>query len=336
MEEKEEARMGDHKRQIPSGNFERILVKKDKLVEKVLDKVDARLEKLMQAKSKSQNKGSTKRLKRIHSKIKEKKQQVEARNTLNELDKNIDYKEKINRCEKLGALKFQKVVLGLDRVKYKVMKKLFPKFPKYYDKYCDRLRDRELKKATSEEERKRISHKYKIQKILLNKEWQKEQSRNYHINKNNVTEFVKYLEWNKGVHKRGMVKNAVVLSILTAATISGATIAIPFIGLELCSLFKNFECVNIQNYNIYRYKEKEKTIKKLATRTFQKNQKNFGTAAKVITKTVKESPSVPSLGEVIDAAKTPEELRQLREMILATLAIPKCQAENKGGKKNGK
>ena len=60
-----------------------------------------------------------------------------------------------------------------------------------------------------------------------------------------------------------MIKNAVLIPALGVATALGFGIAIPFLLAEIFSLFINFQCVNIQNYNIYRYKQHEEQMKKL-------------------------------------------------------------------------
>ena len=114
-----------------------------------------------------------------------------------------EYKKKIAFCDKLGAKKFQKVVLKAEELKFKVIKKLFPRFIEHYDKYCDRRRDKALKKASTAEEQKRIVNDYRNQKIAMRRELNREQNRNYHMDENKPTEFLYYLNWNKDVHKKG-------------------------------------------------------------------------------------------------------------------------------------
>ena len=42
--------------------------------------------------------------------------------------KREDYKKKIALCDKLGAAKFQKVVLKVEELKFKILKNIFPNF----------------------------------------------------------------------------------------------------------------------------------------------------------------------------------------------------------------
>lgn len=250
----------------------------------------------------------------------------------------VDYKKKIKRCEQLGADKFQKVVFKVEGLKYKIIKKCFPNFIKNYDKSCDKKRDKALKKAKTEEERKTIINYYRNQKMMVRKEMNREQNRNYHMNPNKPTEMIQYLNWNKKVHKRGMIKNAVLIPAYGVASAFGFWPAIPLLAMELGSLFINFQCVNIQNCNIYRYKEKEETMKKLEERRMKRNIAEYKEAASVVSKVMEETDDIPSLSEIIERVKTPEEARQLKALIQNTLAAnQQARAQNKanlgGGKK---
>ena len=250
----------------------------------------------------------------------------------------VDYKKKIKRCEKLGADKFQKVVFVVEQLKFKIIKKCFPNFIKRYDKSCDKKRDRALKKATTEEERKSIINYYRNQKMMVRKEFNREQNRNYHIDPNKPTEMLHYLNWNKKVHKKGMVKNAILIPVFGVASALGVWPAIPLLAMEVGSLFINFQCVNIQNCNIYRYKEKEEAMKRLEERRTKKNIAEYREAASVVSKVMEETEDIPSLSKIIDRVQTKEEAEQLKALIQNTLAAnQQARAQNKanlgGGKK---
>ena len=250
----------------------------------------------------------------------------------------VDYKKKIERCEKLGANKFQKVVFKVEGLKYKILKKCFPNFIERYDKVCDKKRDKALKKVTTEEERKKISNYYRRQKLIMRKEINREQNRNYHLDPNKPTEILHYLNWNKKVHKKGMIKNAVLIPVLGVASGLGFWPAIPLLAMEVGSLFINFQCVNIQNCNIYRFKQKEETMKKLEARRTKRNIEQYKDAAGAVSQIMEKTDHIPSISEIIDGIKTPEEAEQLKKLVQNTLAANdqarvQNQANLRGGKK---
>lgn len=254
----------------------------------------------------------------------------------------VDYKKKIELCEKLGADKFQKVVFKVEELKYKVIKKIFPKYIEWYDKLCDRKRKKDLKKATTDEERKQIIEHYRQQKMLMRKEFHREQNRNYHMDQNKPTEILHYLNWNKEIHMNGIIKNAIAIPCLAVAAGFGLWpgVVLPVLALELGSLFINFQCVNIQNCNIYRYKLREDTMKKLEERRTKRNIENYSEAGAAITRSMEKTEDIPSLSQVIDSIQTKEELEQLRRLVQVTLGANKTSASNQdtdakssGGKK---
>lgn len=253
----------------------------------------------------------------------------------------VDYKKKIKLCEKLGANKFQKVVFKVEELKYKFIKKFIPRYIEWYDKFCDRKRKKDLKKAKTDDERKKIIEHYRRQKMLMRKEFHREQNRNYHMDQNKPTEILHYLNWNKDIHMRGLIKNAVAITGLTAAAILGLwpTVVLPILALEVGSSFINFQCVNIQNCNIYRYKMREETMKKLEERRTKKNVEQYSEAGAAITRSMEKTDDIPSLTQVIESIQTKEELEQLRRLVQTTLGANRkasnqdTDAKSSGGKK---
>ena len=172
----------------------------------------------------------------------------------------------------------------------------------------------------------------------MRKEFNREQNRNYHLDPNKPTEILHYLNWNKKVHKKGMIKNAVLIPILGVASGLGFWPAIPLLAMEVGSLFINFQCVNIQNCNIYRFKQREETMKKLEERRTKRNIEQYKDAASVVSKAMDKTDDIPSLSQIIDSVKTPEEAAQLKNLIQNTLAAnQQARAQNQanlgGGKK---
>lgn len=254
----------------------------------------------------------------------------------------VDYKKKIKLCEKLGANKFQKVVFKVEDLKYKFIKTFIPKYIEWYDKLSDRKRKKELKYATTPEERKCIIEHYRRQKMLIRKEFNREENRNYHMDPNKPTEILHYLNWNKDIHMKGLIKNAIAITCLTATAIAGIwpTVVIPFLAMEICASFINFQCINIQNCNIYRFKQREETLKKLEERRNKRNIEQYSAAGAAISRSMKTTDDIPTLTQVIDSIKTQEELEQLKKLVQNELGGNRKKASNNsndatnlGGKK---
>ena len=226
-----------------------------------------------------------------------------------------DYSKKIKLCEKLGAKSFQKIVFFIEHIKFKTLKILFPNYINLHDKRCDSKRNKELNKVHSEITKKEIIDKYRNYKIIARKEINLEQNRNYHIDKNNPTGFINYLNWNKDIHVKGLITNFIAIPILTFGIVSNITILIPFLIFELISTFINFECINIQNYNIYRFKQKEETLKIFEQRNLDNKIKKYKEASNVIEKAKNETINIPSVDDIIRNISTKEQLTQLRNMI---------------------
>lgn len=230
------------------------------------------------------------------------------------------YKKKIEKCKKLGAERFQKIVFGVERIKFKVIKKCFPNYLKKYESRCDRMCKKDLKKAHTDEERQMIIAHYREQKLLARKEMNTEKNRNYHLNNIRPTQTVKYLEWNKSVHKSNLIRDMIAFPVLIGLAIAGVGVAIPLIAGNVVSSYINFQCINLQNYNIYRFKSNELVLKKMEERKTRQREEMFSDAAEVINDAVKESskdsPTIPNIEEVISKIQNKEQLIQFRNMVI--------------------
>ncbi len=252
-----------------------------------------------------------------------------------------EYQKKIVLCERLGAKWFQQVVLKVENLKFKLLKKYFPNCTEKYDKKCDKKCKKKLKKAKTEEERKLIILHYREQKMLFRKEMNREQNRNYHLDRKRPSDTLKYLNWNKRVHQDSLLTNLISIPILTGIALAGFPIALSFLAIEAASAFINFQCINTQNYNIYRLEQKQETFKKLEDGQQRKSTEEYGKAAEVINTVMEEKSktdnpiALPSIDEII-AKMNAEQLQQFRTM----LKKEQCEREQisqakKGGCKNG-
>lgn len=223
------------------------------------------------------------------------------------------WKRKMILHKKLGAEKFQKVVFAVEKAKYKGLKTICPNFLKYYNKWNDFHRNRQLKKATTEEERKRIIIKFNEEKLLMKKEFVREQNRNYHMNENNPTEFIKYLNWNKDIHKKGLQKDAVLIPLLCTGIALGLPALTPLLIIELFSAAINWQCVNIQDYNIARYRYSEPMLKKLEERKIKIRNSKYTKGKELIGMLTKENERIPTIEEIVASIKTTEQAAQIRD-----------------------
>ena len=241
-----------------------------------------------------------------------------------------DYKKKIELYDKLGASKFQKVVFGVEKAKFKIIKTLFPNIIKYFDKYCDLQKKVQLKFAKTEEQKQQIKRNCKFSKMAIRKEYNEEKNVNYHINPNKPTDMFKYLEWNKRIHKHGLIKDMICIPIFTIGTIANVPGALPLLIAEILSAGINFECINIQNYNICRLKQIENGLKRREEQKEKKNIEMYGKAAEVIYNSIEEKEDLPSFEEILNHIETKEQLEQMKLLFQNTLEERKKQKVLKG------
>lgn len=242
----------------------------------------------------------------------------------------IDYEKKIALCERLGAKYFQKIVFLVEKLKYKVIK-LFPDYMEKCDKLCDRAKEKALKKAKTPEEAQEIKEHYIQQKMLLRKELHTEQNRNYHMDPNKPTEIIKYLNSNKDVHMHGMIRNLIAIpALLVAVGLGFAPYAtIPVLVMTLGSLFINFQCVNLQNYNIYQYEPRKERMQRGEERHDKRNIERYSEAGAVVSRCMEKTDDIPTLTEIIDSIETKEELEQFKKLVQQTLKNNQASAKNK-------
>ena len=171
-------------------------------------------------------------------------------------------------------------------------------------------------------------------KILMRKEYYLSQNRNYHMDLDRPTEMLAYLEYNKRVHMNGLKRNAVFLPIFTGLSIA-FPIVTPLAAYELASTFINFQCVNIQNCNIYRFKQKEEKLKKIEERRAKTNIKKYGKVSSIVSKELAKSKDrLPTMDEIITSVGDDKEaLAELRQLALSTMS--KRNATNAKIRKKG-
>lgn len=234
--------------------------------------------------------------------------------------KTIDFKRKKQLYEKLGALKFQKIVFKVEKLKFKIIDKVCPNIYLKYNNWCDKKVNKLCSKNISEEEKNNIRFEYNCRKMAFKRELMERKNVNYHFNNSNASKFYKYLEWNKKVHVKGMINDtiAIILSIIGICLFNNVFFILSCLSLiyNIISLGINFECVNLQNYNLCRFEEKKQILVRLEERSKEMDLKKYSDVSKKIYSELVSSVELPKSDEVVSKLTTVEELRQLRALVL--------------------
>lgn len=242
--------------------------------------------------------------------------------------------KKLRTYELLGAKVFKKVVLKVEKIKYTIIDKFMPNSKETYEKYCDKRCKKDCKKVTTENEKQLIINNYKFQKLMYRKELVTKKNRNYHLNLDNPDETLAYLNLNKKIHKTGIIRDSIfILLSLLALLITNpivTTISIILLILNSIYLLIDFQCINLQNYNIRRLELNKQKLDKLSKKRQARNLKKYGDAINVIGTELTKSESIPTPSEIVSKANNLEELRQMKEMLLT---YAKTDSNEKGGQK---
>ena len=243
------------------------------------------------------------------------------------MERTLEEKKKL--YEKLGAKRFKSLTFKVESIKWKLIKKLLPNYTTKMERQLRKQRDKQLKKATTQEEKDRINRMFVKNVMLMRKEYNTEQNLNYHIDINDPNTIVDYLKRNKAIHSSWLKLDAVLIPILVSLIALGNTWAIPLLVIVGLESVKNMQCINLQNYSLVCYEEKKDRIEKISERKISQKQKKYGEAQKVITKTIEQSEEVPSLDEIIEQASSKESLIQLKQLLLQERENRKRNEENK-------
>ena len=235
-------------------------------------------------------------------------------------NKQVDYKKKMKLYEAFGAKRFKKIVMKVEKLRWTITKKVFPNSLSNYEKNSRKILEKKLAKTTSEKEKTAIINYYRRQILIARREYNNEKNRNYHMNLKSPTEIIQYLKYNKSIHQNALIRNFVIALAATGFIVSGVGtgIAIGIIGIQaLCGL-KNWQCINLQNYNICRFEAHKEALESAEKRRQSRNEAKYGEASKVIQKAfdnTNEQSRIPTVSEVVSAIDNPEQLRQMKNWI---------------------
>lgn len=223
---------------------------------------------------------------------------------------------KLKRYRLFGAEYFQKVVFLIEKVKYKVIKKFFPNVIVWYEERCDK-RYLKLIKKNHQEENISLLREYQKLKLAFRKEMVYEKNRNYHYDPNYPTKFIEYLETNKKIHISGLKKNIVALiGIGVFSLFFGPvfpTVGILMVIYEMIGLIINFECINLQNYNLCRFQnhKMQMLLEKVEEKRSNENLRQLAEGMKPVVKAMNKQVEIPTTDQVVDNINTREETTQL-------------------------
>ena len=242
--------------------------------------------------------------------------------------------DKKKTYEKLGAVWFQKVVFKVEDIKFKLIDRVCPNIGNWYSNRCDKVANKLCSKSKDEKEKEQIRFKYNCKKMFFKRELVEKKNRNYHMTLSNANGFYRYLAWNKKIHMNGIIKNVICItgSLMAMGITSGvlSSVALGYLIYNAICLGVNFECVNLQNYNMERFNEKKELLQKLEQRQKNSDAKNYSKVGETIYNKLKESVEMPKQEEVISSISSLDELRQLRSLALEV----KRQRINDGRKEN--
>ena len=239
--------------------------------------------------------------------------------TNNNTDEEI--KRKLKRYERLGARKFQQLVFGVERIKYSILLTCFPRITTHYEKLLTKSTEKKLKKCHSDDEKKALLENARYQKLLFRKEMHSRKNRNYHYRFGYSKELIPYLEWNKRIHQKGLRQNGVVMMaclLLGLSPLVSGIVAPLCLGIfiaEGISALINFECINLQEYNLTRIKQNEK-LKQIEEKIENRDLKKYCPATKIIASSLTRQEDIPSVHSLKEEFTTREELENLRSLLL--------------------
>ena len=234
---------------------------------------------------------------------------------------------------------FKKAVFGLEKIKYKVFKRV------HVDglvlKRLDAKRDKLLAQAKNEEEKKKVAFWYKHSLMLIKRENNREENINYHLDKDNPEETLFWLNVNKKIHNRGLKFNFIKLPIyILFLSMNNVFGSIPLINIlfilgftkETISLIINGSCVMLQNYNIDR-------VKKYIVGPYQKRKEKiekraieYAPLTEVTSKVMDRSDSLPTPEEMFNSLTTNEQKELFLKLVMQELEYRKRNKETSKAK----
>ena len=220
--------------------------------------------------------------------------------------------------EILGAKIFQKYVFKIEDLKYKIIDLFFKDAEKNYEKKLRLTLDKELSKTQNDEEKSELIRNYQNKILTSRKENNNKKNRNYHIDKDNPLEFINYLNKNKSIHINGLIKNGIYFLLIATLIFQGNTLALIgkiLLPINIISTFINFECVNLQNYNLKRFEKNREKFEELQKRKEQRDLKRYKEISEVVSAKIKSQEDILNIEDIIHSISTKEQLEEMRSLL---------------------
>lgn len=93
----------------------------------------------------------------------------------------------------------------------------------------------------------------------------------------------------------------------------GLTFLLPILIIELITAEINWQCINVQDYNIARYKYSENILKKIEKQNQKKRNLEYTEGKQLIGILTQNNENIPTIQEIISSIKTKEQAAQIRD-----------------------
>lgn len=221
--------------------------------------------------------------------------------------------------ELMGAKIFRKGAFKLEEIKFKVVDKFFPNTLEKYEKNLRKSLEKSLCNAKNDEERQVMIRNYQNKILTARKEFNDKRNRNYHIRMDNPNEFVNHLKNNKKIHVKGLIRNGIAYVGIVPLIIFGSSVLVlaGYLALvyNIISTFINFQCINLQNYNLKRFEESRERLDEIRKKRQIRDLKKYGEISKVVSKEFDKTEAIPSIEDVVSNITTKEQLEQMRNLL---------------------
>lgn len=82
-----------------------------------------------------------------------------------------------------------------------------------------------------------INDRYKTQLLYFRREYNNKRNLNYHLDKDNLDETLKWFNWNKMIHLRGVRENAVIIFMILRCLFHNVSILLCIVSFLLSLIF---------------------------------------------------------------------------------------------------
>lgn len=232
---------------------------------------------------------------------------------------------KIN--EFLGAKKFKKFVFLIEKIKFKLFDRFYPLIQKMYENNLNKSLEKELKSIDNEDSRQKVIRLYHEKILNFRKAINDKKNLNYHINEDNPMEFLKYLNNNKKIHQKGLIGNGIVYILISLFIATGVISIGVIIGLfcyNVLSTIINFECINLQNYNIKIFNKNRDMLEKWRKKKEEEGLVKYSNISRVVYSAIDGEKDIPKVEDVVSKITTKEQLEEMRKLLLAYGDKDKC------------